>query len=343
MIAGADEVEAKLDAWIEKWGLPEELKSMLLRQLRPAIGFEPGGEAELGGTRFGGTPDLPPGTDWPVRPALPDAGDVAERGGSRHDLHIRRYADMDLPYMFFGQVDLASLTGAQPDTPLPREGRLLFFYDYTIGPWDTAPRMAAVIHDASDAAALVPAERPQAFAAMEVRDRADALSDPNPYGLAREELLDGLMAYVFDARSQRPVVLWQLPHPQAFEHDEAVTRRIEELDDEYETESAYDELQDDWNERGPLMLSVPRPEQSDPRYDAVFADDADLTARWEASETVEELVPEVAAKAADHVVLLEAPIAFVTGDGEGTVTFVIRRDALAARDFSAVLPVYQQT
>ena len=60
-----------------------------------------------GGTRFGGMPDLPPGTPYPRYPAIGADGP-------------REYA-----YEFVAQVDLAGLVALQDF--LPRDGRLYFF------------------------------------------------------------------------------------------------------------------------------------------------------------------------------------------------------------------------
>lgn len=55
-----------------------------------------------------------------------------------------------LPHIFVAQVDLTESTklGAIAST-LPSDGRLLFLYDFSIGPWDTGRRVAKVIRERS--------------------------------------------------------------------------------------------------------------------------------------------------------------------------------------------------
>ncbi len=76
-----------------------------LALLRPAVQLVPARAGDPVVARLGGTPELPPGTDWPQWPGHGPLGFVAE-------------------------VDLAALaaTGADAGLALPTEGRLLAFY-----------------------------------------------------------------------------------------------------------------------------------------------------------------------------------------------------------------------
>ncbi|MFV0316696.1 MAG: YwqG family protein [Microthrixaceae bacterium] len=83
----------------------------LVGSLRPAVRYraEPGESAELGRSRYGGDPDIGPGTRWPYW-NTPD-------GESR-------------PLRFFAQVDLAEAQRVAPvPLELPVEGLLSFFVD----------------------------------------------------------------------------------------------------------------------------------------------------------------------------------------------------------------------
>jgi uncharacterized protein YwqG len=93
-------------ARIRQWGLPH-LTDALVDLLRPSIrlGTRPAPEEglEMGASRFGGTPDLPPGLGWPARAGQP------------------------LP--FYAQIHCADLAASDVDGILPHEGWLYFFYD----------------------------------------------------------------------------------------------------------------------------------------------------------------------------------------------------------------------
>lgn len=77
------------------------------------------GEPRLGGTRLGGTPDLPAGTAWPT--------------GPNH------------PLAFLAQLDLAELAPFDHEALLPRDGLLSFFWDAVEWPWGFEPEEAAQI------------------------------------------------------------------------------------------------------------------------------------------------------------------------------------------------------
>lgn len=90
---------------IEKHDLTEH-KGYLVNQFRPAIEMLPyKGETKLGGSRFGGMPDLPSGATWP--------------------------AYNDIPYVFVGQINFEEL----PDNEiLPKTGLLSIFASYVDDP-----------------------------------------------------------------------------------------------------------------------------------------------------------------------------------------------------------------
>jgi hypothetical protein len=144
-----------------------------------------GDEAEiaLGATKIGGAPDLPAGISWPWRPPYPDherrvealqgfVGRMKEEGGfedyivsfERKVAEDARWIAAAAPLTFIAQIDLAAIWRAGPiDPDIPREGRLLFFYDTGKRPEGnrTADITGArLIYDVTPAAALIRAAPP---------------------------------------------------------------------------------------------------------------------------------------------------------------------------------------
>jgi uncharacterized protein YwqG len=105
---GRDEVSSRLASAAPAIG--DRLAADLRPALRLAIRREPDAAMDIGQSKFGGAPDLPRGTAWPMRDA-PD--------GAR------------LPLQFFAQIDLAEANAAAPGPlGLPAEGQLSFFADF---------------------------------------------------------------------------------------------------------------------------------------------------------------------------------------------------------------------
>ncbi len=120
---------------------------------------QPEAALALGASKLGGNPDLPTAYPWPHRPAWPDArrraanyeNDIARwtHNPPSYLQPSRRQALIDearlaanlvkeeAPLHFVGQIDLADATRAAPDVDpdIPREGRLLLFYDRWEEPW----------------------------------------------------------------------------------------------------------------------------------------------------------------------------------------------------------------
>jgi hypothetical protein len=105
---GREEVSRRLAAAAPALG------ARLAAELRPAVRLairrEPDAAMDIGNSKFGGAPDLPRGTAWPMRDG-PD--------GTR------------LPLQFFAQIDLGDAAAAAPaPLGLPAEGQLSFFADF---------------------------------------------------------------------------------------------------------------------------------------------------------------------------------------------------------------------
>ena len=159
MTAALPRSRADLLLSLRKTELTEEVAQRLAAQARPALVLmpEPASTEELplGSTKFGGRPDLPSGTSWPVRPPYADgtaraaqyredAGrlraqaaqpgswmtpEQAESFAAEHEARARA-VETEAPLAFIAQVDLTTLQGKPGFDPLlPASGRLLLFFD----------------------------------------------------------------------------------------------------------------------------------------------------------------------------------------------------------------------
>ncbi|MCJ7858126.1 YwqG family protein [Corynebacterium kalidii] len=299
-------------AAIEKHVAPEHVDNVL-DVLIPAIGLKPGDPDETvrTGSRLGGVPDLPVGMEWP-RPEPPtDPRDIAGRGHSSDEKMMLDHLSRNLPFAFVAQIDLAEAHAlGEVAADLPDTGRLLFFYDFCVGPWENGARVAAVVWDTSPAEQTVAATMP------------DDLADAAAHGTGSFD------AEVFHAPA-RPVTLFggvtipvetsNAPETEyVFEPGGLadVTDGVEDFWDE-------DECWDGW--RHHQLLGTPVPLQSDPR-DYIAGDGTD-----------EEV--------SDWRLLFQLDIYNWDGGkyGDGDVYFLIRTADLAARHFDRVQAVYQQT
>lgn len=101
------------------------IKKELIRTARNSIRLKIGGEAEqtLGGTRFGGAPDVPPDFKWDrYEGESMFTGEVKSR-----------------PLSFIAQFDLENLAPFDKDNLLPKTGVLSFFYDLETMKWGFDP------------------------------------------------------------------------------------------------------------------------------------------------------------------------------------------------------------
>lgn len=332
---------------------------VVVKALVPAIVLHPvsGGAARPGGTRLGGTPDVPAGFAWPRPPAPADPEEIARRGNEDAARSMREHMARGLPYAFVAQIDLAEAAALGPvASPLPSEGRLLFFYDNAVGPWETGARPARVIWDTAPAKDLAPLAMPEDLAAAAERERADIAKIHAEFDPEGKEARSEGTIYGAPARAMALRRTLRLPHPAALEvgalpADLAASVRGRRDDTEAEEfSSAYEEALEAHHDSYPReawrrqqVLGSPMPEQNDPRYGAVAVSDfgKQFLSRddWRANEA------DITRKAGDWLLLLQVDL----GDWmqarfvEGTVYFVIRRDDLAQRRFEKVVAVYQQT
>ena len=271
--------------------------------LRPAVAFET--DEEEGSCVLGFLPPLPEGIRWPERSEAVGRRVLAEHPKAGDGI----YATRAFPMQFVGTFDCAEIA-ALTDEPLPAEGALLFFYDLTLGPWLDGPDVCRVLHIQEDGEFR---PEPPAFAEAVEAERKLALERPDEFGLGRERLLELVPVFVHPIEGLRPVPALVLPPPGAPEASPA-------LDDGDGWEAhgvAKDETPFD---TGLHMLGPPMPEQDDPRLG-------------------------LEGGAAAWVLLLQVGVAEWTGDDlmEGAVSFLIRREELAAARFDRVHAVYQQT
>lgn len=345
----ADAAEALL-AWFNQ---PQV--EIVVEALAPAIIFTPTGDAPApGGTRFGGAPDAPAGFVWPRPEAPANPEEIANRAHPDTAAEMRAHFAADMPFAFFAQIDLAEAARlGDIAATLPAEGRLLFFYDLATGPWDTGTRTAKVIWDRTPVEALQPAPIPDTLLDAAAPIKAESARLAAEYKLEPDDETAGTI-YGGPPAAYAMKATYILPEPYALEisalPDIAAVARGEtsepEKVDVYDSYmAALEGIELAQDETIPLhqLLGPPRPEQDDPRYDAVIA--AESGQQFISSEEWAARREEITRKAEDWALLLQVDIAdwMRAQLTEGTVYFLIRKEDLAARRFDRVIAVYQQT
>lgn len=330
---------------------------LIVEALVPAMTFHPSKEIVIGGTRLGGTPDAPEGFVWP-RPAWPeDPEEIAGRGNEDAAREMREHMAHGLPHAFIAQVDLSEAAGLGPvASSLPPDGRLLFFYDLSIGPWDTGSRAAKVIWERSPVGELRAAPMPEDLAVADERAARQWAEMSAGYDDGDEDAeADPWSNYAAPARAMTLQEVWRMPHPHALEIErlpefaavEKGETRDPELEDFYdayqEALEAFHDLHPEEAWRRQQILGSPLPEQSDPRYDAVVV--SEWGRQHLSREEWEAHGDDIDRKALDWVLLLQVDIAdwMQARSATGTVYFVIQRDDLEQHRFDEVVAVYQQT
>lgn len=344
--------------------------------LVPTLVFRPlpTGKGSVGGTRIGGTPDLPPGLTWPRRAKPADAEAIAKRGNAEAGEEMRRHFRKELPYAFFAQVDLGEAQGqargrAQglakelakgsakgeggPAAALPGHGRLLFFYDLVAGPWDNGTESARVIWDESPREGLAPQTMSADLAAAADAHRAEIAKINRPFKLPLPKPDSGT-PYGGPARPMSLHATLRPPAIESLEMDAQPALKAAlalRTDGEERFRDAYQDLfskafDSDYGTanagRRNQLVGSPLPEQSDPRVEA------EVVSRFGVQhlerDKIEAHRAETDAGARTWRLLLQIDIGdFLQEDGEGTVYFLIRASDLAERRFDRVVAVYQQT
>jgi Domain of unknown function (DUF1963) len=327
----------------------EESVDMLLGHLRPAIAFEPiegSKQPGLGATRLGGTPDLPAEKPWPVRPRPVDADAIAARGGHRHGGHIGRHLASARPFEFIAQVDLAEAARlGDIAADLPNEGRLLFFYDVSVGPWHDGAESCRVVWDTSPVASLTRLPLPEILIDLHVEEYALAGGTRCDRSAVNE---NATSPYWGPARAMRLHAMLRLPDWRSAEWqagdslaEQTLVAALEDEDFEASVQALFDDNIDTASRH--QLLGLPLPVQSDPRYSAVIL--TEFGEQHLAPKVWQDNQPRISRAARQWHLLLQIDLKdyFQQTFVEGTVYFLIHRDDLAARAFDKVLAVYQQS
>lgn len=328
---------------------PQQVQEVV-QALVPAIALRPMPAAgQPGASRLGGLPDMPAGAQWP-RPPIPDDIDaIAQRGNASAAAEMREHLGKGLPFAFIGQIDLeeASRLGAAA-AALPAHGRLLFFHDLAIGPWESGARTVRVIWDETPREALRPLAMPVDLADAAQAEWRALEAVFREYDRAGQGARQ--QATVYGAQP-RPVSLRAMlvaPDPASLESEGLPGLRPGGDADE-DFADAYEGMREDLGLSWPAekwkrhqLLGSPAPEQDDPRYQAVIV--TDYRQEFLDRETWKRERDRITQRARDWRLLLQVDLADWSGDvlGEGTVYFLIRGEDLAARRFDRVVAVYQQ-
>ncbi len=353
---------------------------LIISRLRPqawiARRSDGGGPGE---TRFGGAPDLPNVMAWPIRPVPPDVAEKSKQWALHHAWIVTQLQHA-LPFEFIGQIDLQDAAQfLEPTEGLPATGRLLFFWDGSVGLLESGSAACHVIYDDTPVENLVRAPIPAKFAEMAAWWR-----EPDPKSTAHFEKMartleaadqkaaaeamrnvakkseapgpDSTKPFVYPARAMRLVPLLVLPSQNSIELTLDVELTAFANGDD--TSEQYSVLTS--NDMGPFtadrsnMRRTQEYVSSEARRMRLMGpphpeqDDPRFDALprselppypWNDAQ-----IAETSRKAADWLLLLQVSIADLTQlDTEGTVYFMVHKDDLAKRDFARVVASYQQT
>lgn len=316
----------------------------------------------------GGAPVWSSGLTWPDPPVYEDIEDLAlRRGGELFAPQIRKAAARSLPHAFVGQIDLSTLQ--VPD--FPTTGRLLFFYDIAIGPWDTGKRTAHVIWDQAPPEDLIEAPIPASLLAAEAEEKAltekltevteaDRLRFPGMSDAEiKKQIADEEGPFEFPERffigpkqTLGPKEVLQLPSPRSLEWESFVERvskgaetqqtsaRLEgvfydaELKRQNRATAQQPALRGDFQVGG-----LPLADRGDPRDFAaiylVLGEQNLEIGQWERHK--EEIVE--VQNSLQLLFQVWVP-AWLDQDGDGMVYFLIQKDDLKARKFENVVAVH---
>lgn len=159
--------------------IPEEHLDEAMKVLVPGIGLrpgEPGAPVETGGSRLGGSPDLPAGSEWPRPTPSDDPEEIEGRANAASGTWLREHLSRHLPFAFLCQIDLAEAHAlGELTADLPEHGRLLFFYDLCVGGWEQGDRPVHVRWDTTPVSELVSLEVPDDLVAAHEREHEEYL------------------------------------------------------------------------------------------------------------------------------------------------------------------------
>lgn len=336
---------------LQKDFTPAQIET-IVTALVPTLTFRPiaGGAIEVGGTRIGGTPDLPPDLAWPRRPVPANAEDIAKRGNADAAAEMRAHFKLEAPLAFLAQVDLEKAHALGPaGQALPDHGRLLVFYDLMAGPWDEGGDALRVIWDQAPRAALTAQDKPEVLAKAEAAYRKE-LAEVFARSKLKPPAKDVGTPYVARARAMALQAQWRIPR--AFSLEAQARAALKALyEDGEDGDSALSELQDRYfdSHYAPKnsghrnqLLGLPDPEQDDPRYEAAAY--ALTGSQHPGREVWEARKADLEREAASWRLLLQIDLSDLHQEpSEGTVYILIRDTDLNERRFERAVAVYQQT
>lgn len=372
------------DHCVEGWDdplLPAQI-TLIVSNLIPQLWLAPAdGEAEIGATRFGGAPDMPHGTSWPKRAAMPDRTKSAAAGRTPNPWIVRQLGET-VPFEFVAQIDLAEVA-RHPDLAkvLPQTGRLLFFIDEALLMDQPQGNRDAchVSFDETPSGNLSRIDVPAQFAEMESwwrtpdpqqivhfeqiardleaagqKDAAKAIRDAATSSATDDTI--NRKPFIYPARAMKPEAILALPNESAIEV--SMNADLKRLVDDDEAGEHYRRLTA--NDIGPfttdpddMRVSQPwlmREARRNRLMGAPQPEQGDP--RFDAIPQNErppypwndEQIALISRKAAEWQLLLQVSVADLSQQHrEGTLYFMVRKDDLASRDFSRALVTYQQT
>jgi uncharacterized protein YwqG len=298
------------------------------------------------------------------------------------DTWIADHLAREVPFEFLAQIDLAEATQHPAVSEgLPASGRLLFFWDGVVGTYAGGAAACRVIWDDTPAAELQTAAIPPVFEELEtafavgqhasaqetiaamLKALPDTIRIMKSAGVSDKDIEQAQKAireqakqtpaldpnlkkpYVYPRRAMKLTPILHLPHAHTVEaaRDDALSRLLQNdaLAECYRILTSRDEgpfTKETSGRRRQRFLGTPNPEQDDPRYEAI-----DRLA-YPPGAWSDATLRDASAQASAWRLLLQIDVADLAQvQGEGTVYFVIRNDALARRDFSGVHATYQQT
>lgn len=330
--------------------MPDHFTDLVMGVAYAALVMQPveGGMAK-GASHFGGTPNMNPAIAWPVRAPVssPPENVAAIANENGIDLVVAQ------PLPFLAQIDLAEAAreGALPDD-LPREGRLLVFYDLILGPSRLPQDAGRLVYDASPVSPPARAIPPGLQAASDAARAAFEAQRPAMEEMFRDMGLGPydeafVDSFILGRRPARLTEMLVLPDPYAQRSlltDEFRVAFDAPDDNEEGLAFHYEELMYEVGSALQLTLvgGEPVPVQSDPRIDAAVA--IDLEEPFLSSDTPAEVIARMEERAADFVQVAQIDLATLfEAPTEGTVYVLMDKDALSAGAFTEALFVYQQT
>ena len=357
-------------------------RDVLLTKLQPQLWLAPAPDEanELGGTRFGGAPDLRRGTRWPERAARPDLAEAA-KSSEKSPWIVRQLAET-VPFEFVAQIDLAAMRrsglAAEAFGGLPATGRLSFFVDMAIlmNHPSAGTQAALVLHDDAPAEALERLAVPAKFAEMDawwrtpdpkqikhLRTVADSLEASGQKDAAKamrkaaeesENPGTASKPFVYPARSKRLAPLVVLPETSTAEAQ--LDAELAAFIKNDATSSHYGLLTT--NDAGPftsdptgmrrtqdwLTIQTRQARMLGPPQPEQDDPRFDALADRPSPPWNQAQLRELAGQARGWRLLLQIPIADLSQENaEGRMYFLAHDDDIARGDFTKAVVVYQQT